>query len=196
MTDLDSKVFVDKLIAKDQQAYRTLVESTQHMVVNVAFRFVADRETAEDIAQDVYIEVYNSIHRFEQKSKLTTWLYKITTRCAIDKIRKQTRMKRNSGQGKDISLSEAVFLPHRESLDHHMDIKEQLEWVMAILQELPEKQQIAFTLSKIEGFSNPEIAEIMETTVVAVESLVYRSRKTILDRMKQLNDNDARKAMK
>jgi RNA polymerase sigma-70 factor (ECF subfamily) len=100
-------------------------------------------EDAEDVSQDVFIEVFQSIRSFRGNAKLSTWIYRIA-----------------GGTMPDKQLHES----------------ERMSEVAAALNSLPENQRVAFTLSKIDGFSNAEIAEIMNTTKVAVESLVSRAK--------------------
>lgn len=196
MRNLDDPNFLNLLRAFDNEAYRVLVDQTKHLVVNTAFRFVLNKDTAEDIAQEVYVEVYHSISDFKGRSKLTTWIYQITVKRSIDKLREQKRQKRRSSTGKDLSIDAGLPIADSQNVHRNLEVKEQLEIIHSFLNQLPEKQRIAFTLSKIQGFNNTEIAEIMNVTKVAVESLIYRSRKAVVEHLRKFYDEDDRNTTK
>ena len=94
---MNEKEFIEKLKKLDPQAIKELVETFQVRVINICYRFLQNREDAEDTAQEVFIEFFRSIERFRRQSKLSTWIYQIAVSKSLDQIRKKTRKKRMAG---------------------------------------------------------------------------------------------------
>lgn len=148
------------------------------MVYNTALGIVQVPSDAEDIAQEVFVQVYQSISSFKGDSKFSTWLYRITITKSLDHERRKKRKKRfafvKSLFGED---SEVVI--HPPDFNHPgvlMDKKEDAATLFQAIKELPDNQRIAFTLHKVEGLSYQEVSEVMNTTVSSVESLMHRAR--------------------
>ena len=148
--------------------------------MNTCYRFLLDKADAEDVSQEVFIEVFQSIHSFRGDSKLSTWIYQIAVSKSLDEIKKRKRKKRMAAIGHILHLDEVSnWLSGGIMPDQSIQEKEKMTEVLQALDRLPDNQRVAFTLSKIEGYSNAEIAEIMKTTLMAVESLVSRGKKKV-----------------
>ena len=174
-------ILIEKLKQGDEAAFKEIVETWQDLVYNTAIGIVQSPEDAEDVAQEVFVQCYESIDTFKGESKLSTWLYRITISKAMDHIRKKKRKKRfafvRSLFGED---NEAVI--HPPDFNHPgvvMDNKEKAGELFRALAQIPENQRIAFTLHKIEGLSYQEVSEVMKTTVSSVESLMHRARNNL-----------------
>lgn len=165
----------------DEFAFKSLVESCQDMVFNTALSIVQNPEDAEDVAQEVFIQVYRSIDQFKGDSRLTTWIYRITTTKALDHIRSKKRKKR-------FAFVTSLFGANNELLHEpadfqhpgvEMDKKEQAALLFKLITQLPDNQKVAFNLHKTEDLSYQEIADIMGISVSAVESLLFRARQNL-----------------
>lgn len=175
---MDESVLVEQLKQGDQGAFKTIVETWQNMVYNTALGIVQNEEDAEDIAQETFVQVFNSIGSFKGESKFSTWLYRITVAKALDHERRKKRKKRfafvKSIFGED---SEVVVNPPDF---HHpgivLDNKENGAVLFKAIGQLPENQKVAFTLHKVDGLSYQEVSEVMKTSVSSVESLMHRAR--------------------
>jgi RNA polymerase sigma-70 factor, ECF subfamily len=177
---MDDADLVQKLKAGDKSAFNELLKLFSGRVMNTCYRFLLDKEDAEDISQEVFIEVFQSIKSFHGDAKLSTWIYRIAVTKSLDEIKKRKRKKRITSLGKILHIDEvAHWIAGGIKPDKSLQEKEKMKEVMQALDSLPENQRAAFTLSKIEGYSNAEIAEIMNTTTVAVESLIYRAKKKV-----------------
>jgi RNA polymerase sigma-70 factor, ECF subfamily len=177
---LDETDFLQKLLAGDKPAFNELIKLYADRVLNTCYRFLLNKEDAEDISQEVFIEIYQSLKSFRGDAKLSTWIYRIAVTKSLDEIKKRKRKKRISAFGKIMHLDEvADWISGGPVPDKSIHEKEKMKEVMQALNTLPENQRVAFTLSKIEGYSNKEIAEIMKTTILAVESLVSRAKKKV-----------------
>jgi RNA polymerase sigma-70 factor, ECF subfamily len=165
----------------DEAAFRFLVENYQDRVFNTAIAIVQNAEDAEDVAQEVFIQVFRSIHSFKAESKLSTWIYRITTTRALDHLRSRKSKKR-------FGFLQRLFGDNNETLHdlpdfNHpgvaMDRKENAALLFKAINQLPENQKIAFTLHKLEDLSYQEISEIMKTSVAAVESMMHRAKQNL-----------------
>ena len=177
MTDA---TWLQRLKSGDKLAFNELVILYKHSVINTCYRFLLDKEDAEDISQDVFVEIYLSIQNFRGDAKLSTWIYRITITKCLDEIKKRNRKKRISSIGKQLHLDDvANWITGGKLPDADLETSDTISIINKTLNLLPDNQRIAFTLSKIDGFTNQEIAEIMKTTTIAVESLIYRAKKKV-----------------
>jgi RNA polymerase sigma-70 factor (ECF subfamily) len=151
------------------------------MVYNTALGIVQNSEDAEDVTQEVFIQVYRSIDQFKGDARLSTWIYRITTTKALDHIRSRRRKKR-------FAFITSLFGPNDELVHDPVDFqhpgvaldrKEQAALLFRMIEQLPENQKVAFTLHKTEDLSYQEIAEVMKLSVSAVESLLFRARQNL-----------------
>jgi RNA polymerase sigma-70 factor (ECF subfamily) len=175
------KELIELLKSGDETAFRRLVETHQAMVVNTAMGMIHNQSDAEDIAQDVFIQVYHSIADFRGDSSLKTWLYRITITRTLNAIRHQKRRNFFSRiedffQGKKEEVQEKISFvnPHKV-----LEEKDHANAIHAALDALPENQKIAFTLSKYEELSYVEIAELMQISKSSVESLLFRAKSNL-----------------
>ena len=170
----------------DEAAFKKLVDDYQVMVYNTALGIVQYADDADDVTQEVFIQVYRSVSTFKGDSKISTWLYRITLSKALDHEKKAKRKKR-------FGFVQSLFNGHEEvdgrqaEFEHpgvKMENKERAKELFNALKLIPDKQRIAFTLHKLEGQSYQEIAEIMNTTLYAVESLMSRAKVNLKKELK------------
>jgi len=179
---LQESKLIQQLKLGDGKAFRKLVEMHKDRVYNTCLGFLHHPEDAEDTAQEVFMQVYESIGSFEQESALSTWIYRIAVNKSLELLRKRNRKKRrgffmallNSDQP-DEAEDRTFFLQPGIA----MEKKEEAKILMEAIDSLPDRQRIAFTLHKIENLSYKEIAEIMEISLAAVESLIHRALKNL-----------------
>ncbi|MEI6638991.1 MAG: RNA polymerase sigma factor [Chlorobium sp.] len=173
------------MTAKDK-LFKSLVHEHQEMVVNTCYRFVLNRQDAEDLAQDVFVEVFRSLEQFREESKLSTWIYRIAVTKSLDHLRRLNRKKRFTSLKRMIGISdpaEDIAAPSQNNPAEAFAGNERARILQDALQSLPETQKSAFILSKQEGYSNQEIADILNTSVSAVESLIHRAKKKLHDKL-------------
>ena len=167
-------------MATNKSDFTTLYNEYSVLVYNVALNYLQSVEDAEEITQDVFIQLHTSLHKFQEKSSLKTWIYRITINKCLDFIKHKNSQKRFFIFGKK-SQNELELL-NISNFEHPgilLENKEKAALLFGIINELGENQKTAFLLSKVDGLSNPEIATIMELSISSVESLVFRA-KTIL----------------
>ena len=165
--------FIAALQQGESAAYHQLLSETQDWVYNIILGIVQDAAVAEDLAQEVYIQVFRSIGTFRGDAKLSTWMYRIAVTKALGWERKQKGIRRwkNWLAGNEKAAGTDF---------HHPGVQAEQKELAAILfkaiQSLPEQQRVAWILIKTEGLSYAETAEIMETTEKAVEGLQHRAK--------------------
>ncbi|RYY93019.1 MAG: RNA polymerase sigma factor [Chitinophagaceae bacterium] len=177
MTETD---LITGLQRREEPAFRLLVEQYGDRVYNTALGLVHRPEDAEDIAQEVFIKVWEGIAAFKREAQLGTWIYRIAVTQALDFRRKQQRQKRGG-------LLVSLFSRHEDEPEppdfHHPGVaaeqKENSALLFRAIRALPENQQAAFVLQKLEGLSQDEIAAVLETTVSSVESLLHRAKQNL-----------------
>ena len=178
---------IEQLKQGDEAAFKTIVDTWQNMVYNTALGIVQNAEDAEDITQEVFVQVFQSISSFKGDAKFSTWLYRIAVTKSLDHERRKKRKKRfafvRSLFGED---SEIVIHPPDF---HHpgvaLDKKEDAATLFSVIRDLPENQRIAFTLHKLEGLSYQEVSEVMKTTVSSVESLMHRAKNNLKKKLEE-----------
>ncbi|MFA7419950.1 MAG: sigma-70 family RNA polymerase sigma factor [Melioribacteraceae bacterium] len=179
MEDLE---LIRQLKSGDETAFRLLVDTYQKFVLNNCYKFVYNRETAEDLTQEVFIEVYRSINLFRADSKLSTWIYRISITKSLDYLKGQKRKKRfailKSLFGED-EVEERISAPDNNSPDKILENNDRLKVLSWALNKLPENQRIAFTLSKNDEASYKEISEVLGVSVSSVESLIHRAKQNL-----------------
>lgn len=178
---------VEALQSGSQQAFSDLVAQYQERVLNTALGFVPNLQDAEDIVQEVFIEVYRSIASFKGASRLSTWIYRITVSKSLEWLRHRKRKKRSAFFQSLIGLEDLEVGAVSDRFNHpgiQLEQRERATILFAAIDTLSENQRTAFTLSQVEGLSNKEVAAVMEQSVSAVESLLHRARKNLQKKLR------------
>ncbi len=184
MTDEE---LVSGILEGNQLYFKILVEKYQSLVLNTCFHFIHNKNDAEDITQEVFIQVYQSIKKFKYQSKLSTWLYRIAVNKSLNFIR--DNKKRDIFQSIE-NLFNKNAKNELEIEEESDDIKTQrLNLLRDSIQLLPENQKTAFILHKYDEVSYREIAVIMNLSLASVEGLINRAKinlqKNILKKLKK-----------
>ena len=171
------------MIAGDETAFRILVEKFRGKVIATSMGFVHSETDSDDIAQEVFIEVFRSINKFRRDSSLSTWIYRITVNKALNYIRKANRRKLLSWledeKTGDKNIIEEQVSGKESCPDSEITKSEQAVALEKAMNKLVPQQRTAFILSKYDNLSYEEIAEVLNTTVPAVESLIFRAKRNL-----------------
>lgn len=182
---LEQDNFIEDLKNGKQSAYGKLLDDFQQKVFATCISFVPNKEDAEDIAQDVFVEVFNSISKFKGDSKLSTWIYRITTNKCLEFIRKKSTKKRfgflQSIMGNEIPFDKTNYFTEMNHPGVLLENKEKSETLFKAINKLPEAQKVVFTLCKVDGKSYDEVSEITEKSISSIESLMFRAKKNLQD---------------
>jgi len=173
--------FLKRISEGDNLAFKELFVLYKDKVLQICYRFILNQEDAEEVMQDVFLEVHRSISSFRGDASFSTWLYRIATTKSLDELKRQNRKKRIHLIKKSIGL-DSLFNTASENPtpDTIIETKENIGIIKQALDSLPEQQRIAITLSKIDGASNVLVAEIMDITIFAADSLIYRAKKNLI----------------
>lgn len=174
--------------------FQTLYNQYKVLVYNVALHYVQNIEDAEEITQDVFVQVYQSIEKFQNNSTFKTWIYRITINKSLDFIKHKKSKKRFFIFG--LRSDSETELQNTSNFEHPgiaMENQEDAAILFKVINELTENQRTAFILSKLDGLSNPEIATIMDVSISSVESLVFRAKTTLKEKLSQQFENYRKK---
>ncbi|MCR6097819.1 RNA polymerase sigma factor SigX [Salipaludibacillus agaradhaerens] len=163
-----------------REEFERLYQTYHHQLFQYLFYLVRNRETAEELVQEVYIKVLNSYETFEGKSSEKTWLYSIAKHVAIDWIRKQSRKKRRS-EGKEYEWSEREFeIEDNEPLPEEIVVqKEEVQHIYKMLEKCSQDQQQVVLLRYIQSLSIAEAADILGWTESKVKTTQHRAIKAL-----------------
>ena len=155
----------------DRAAALALTSRLAPVVFAQAFRMLGDRAEAEDVTQESLLRLWKAAPGWDAtRAKITTWLYRVTSNLCIDRLRKSNR---NSGDEVPEVADETP------GIDRKLQATARAQALQHALQTLPDRQRQAMILRHIEDLSNPEISDIMEISVEAVESLVSRGKRAL-----------------
>ena len=180
---------IQELQGGSQEAFRQLVETYQRRVYNTVLAIVQHPEDAEDVSQEVFVQVYQSIGSFGGELKLTPWIYRIATTKALQAYRKRRARKRFAfltslfGTGEDDAQEDRMHPVDFEHPGVKLEQRERAKVLFGAISQLPEQQKVAFTLHRVEGLSYQEIAEVMQTSLSSVESLLHRAKQNLRKRL-------------
>jgi RNA polymerase sigma-70 factor, ECF subfamily len=177
MTDSD---LIQRLTLRDETAFKELIEKYQKLVYNACFHLLHHPLDAEDVAQEVFIEVFESIHQFRNESKLSTWLYRISVNKSLNYLRKNRLKSLFSSMENFFSgdRNNNLEIEDRSDTDSPLsiDYKERNIVLQKAIDGLPENQRLAFSMHKFDELSYQEICEIMNLSLSSVESLIHRAK--------------------
>lgn len=184
---MDEAELIKGIQQGDRKSFQTLVETYQRMVVNTCLGIVHNKADAEDLAQDVFLEIFRTAENFRGDAKISTWLYRIATNRSLNLIRSNKRKRFfqsieetfTGGRNHASEISEN----RADQPDQNITDQQRSDLLHRAIDQLPEKQRIAFTLNKYEELSYQQIAEIMEISLASVESLIHRAKKNLQEQL-------------
>jgi RNA polymerase sigma-70 factor, ECF subfamily len=180
---MDDNELVTRILLGEILLFRIFVEKYQIQIINTCNGFVHNRIIAEDLAQEVFIRAYQSLPGFKGNSSLGTWLYRIAVNQSLNYLRDHRKERDHLPipQGSTESENPILRIAADPSnyADKVMEDEERRLRLHKAIDKLPENQRTAFILQKYEEMSVREIAEVMESSQSAVESLLTRARKNL-----------------
>lgn len=186
---MSEEEIINRLKQGDEEAFREFVDQYRQRVVNTCFGLLHNSEDAEDVAQDVFIEVFRSVHKFRGQSKISTWLYRIAVTRSLNFIRDNKKRSWFKSFDSDVKSKLDALAQSKsgdmENPEQNMENHQRALLLHEAIDALPEKQRIAFTLSKYDDMSYKEVAEVMELSVSSVESLIHRAKTNLQKKLYQ-----------
>lgn len=185
-SDQQHVAWLKKTAGGDEQSMAALYAAFSARVYNTALGYLQNAADAEEVTQDVFLKIFRSADRFEGKSTVSTWVYRITINHSLDRVAYRNRQKRF---GKIVRLfggetNEAPMdLPHFDHPGVVLEQKENARILFSAVESLPVQQKTAFMLSYLENLPRQEVADIMQLSLKAVESLLQRAKVNLRDRL-------------
>ncbi len=160
----------------NERAFRQLVERHQHAVIGTVARMLNDAHEAEDIAQQVFVRLWNSAPKWRPEAKFTTYLYTIMRNLVFNESRRRSRKKEISLDEQKENHPAAMRADEGLSPDEGMEKRELHRSIDAAIAALPEQQRLAVVLRTFGGLDYEDIAKALDTSVSSVKSLLFRAR--------------------
>ena len=175
---------IERLKSGDPHEFSLLIDLHAEKVYNLLRGLLRNETEAEDLTQEVFTTVFLTISQFKGDAKLSTWIYRISVNKFKEHVRNRSRKKRFGFlfSLESVNASESL-ISNSQSPEGVLENKQRSEIVSAAINQLPEKQYLAFTMHKIEGVSQQEIGSILNLSITAVESLIFRARKSLQQKL-------------
>jgi len=177
LTSTDSRL-IESFRKGDAAAFDALVERHKQRVFNLLYRMTGDRERAEDITVDVFLETYFSLPGFKQKAKFTTWLHRLAVNVCLEHLRRKKAKRQLEETSLEEGEAKAVSSPAELVIT-----KELAERIIGAIQVLPETHRAAITMFYLEGRSCAEIAEILDIPRNTVKTRIFYATRVLRDRL-------------
>jgi RNA polymerase sigma-70 factor (ECF subfamily) len=181
---------IDQIRAGNQDALEKLVTRYEKRVYNLAYRMLGNKEDAEDVLQDTFLNVVRSIDGFKSRSSFSTWLYRVAANAALTKLRQRSKREKSEGEFLDEVYSVQSAAHSQARLVDWSDrpaqrlLNEEARHVMdEAINELPEIYRVVFVLRDVEGLPANEVAEVLDLSVPAVKSRLHRARLYLRNRL-------------
>ena len=175
---------IKRLKEGDKHAFRSLIEQYKHMVYTLALRIVKNEEDAEEVSQDTFLKVYQSIKSFKGDAKLSTWLYRIAYHRSLDYIKKNKRKPHTTR----LEWEEVSNIQMAEMTWDHMETLEKRQIIKTALGHLPGEDGVILSLFYFESLSLKEISGVLNITVNSVKVKLHRSRKRLASILEKMMD--------
>jgi RNA polymerase sigma-70 factor (ECF subfamily) len=180
ITQASDGELIRRVADRDDAAFEALVDRYQTLVMSTCFHFLGNTEDSEDVAQDVFVQVYRNAARFRGDSKLSTWLYRIAVNRSLNFIRDNRKVGFLASitsifDGNPDEVPEPAA-PDSERPDSQLEDRELYETTQRAIDSLPKNQRAAWVLHKYEGLSHKEVGDVLGRSVSSVESLIHRAK--------------------
>jgi RNA polymerase sigma-70 factor (ECF subfamily) len=177
MTAAEEQLLLEKIRAGDDSGFEQLVREHTGKVVGLAWRLVGSREEAEDLAQEAFLRLHRSLPGFRGDSRISTWLYRTTTRLAIDYLRRERLKRRLFFFRRDEDAPDPVDLAGdgRPDPDRELQSQEAMRLLRKSLDRLSPRQRVIFTLRHYEGLPLQQIAEHLQLETGTVKAHLHRA---------------------
>jgi RNA polymerase sigma-70 factor (ECF subfamily) len=175
----EEKVWLELARQGDKAAFGHLIEAYQTPVYNLAYRMLNNAGEAEEAAQEAFIRAYTRLHTYNPEHKFSTWMLSITSNYCIDLIRKRRALLLSIDE--PLPPHPALMSENSKGPEAQLVLDEQQNMVQSLLQELPEDYRQAVVLRYWHELSYEEIAEMMNTSISAIKSRLFRARRQLAE---------------
>lgn len=169
----------------NQEAFAELVDLYKDKVYHIAYRMLGNAHEAQDVAQEAFLRAYTNIQSYDENRKFSTWIFRIATNLAIDRLRKKKPdFHLEDKVGGTENLDYYSQFASEEALPEEQVVKlEMQEWIQREIMQLPPKYRSAVILKYLEDLSLKEISEILNLPVPTVKTRIHRGREALRKRL-------------
>jgi len=175
---MSDEQLIKEIISGNNDAFKSLMEKYQLQVFRTVMGFVHTKEDAEEVTQDIFVRVYQSLSAFQRDSEFATWLYRITINMSLNFLRRNRKSRLLQSLEAIFSLRSEEKTPLEELENAERDRR-----IRVAIDSLPEKQRMAFILSRYEEMPQKKIAAVMNRSEGAVEQLLQRAKENLKKKM-------------
>lgn len=173
---------------KNYQAFEELVRRYESRIYRLGLKILRSPEDAEDVLQKTFLSVFENMDKFRGDSKFSTWLFRIATNHALMKLRRE-KGKTTESLDTPVTFDENCYIPQladeKANIPRTYEHKEFMQLLEQVLSELPEIYRLVFFLRDVEGFSNKEVAKMLDLSVPAVKSRILRARLYLREKLEK-----------
>lgn len=187
---MDQRLLLACAQAGDERAFRRLVEPYRHALEIHCYRMLGSAQDAEDLAQETLLRAWRALERFEPRAQFQTWLYRIATNACLDEVERRPRRPAPVDPFPDRPSDDAASQTYDPVARYAIREGMELALVRAI-QELPGRQRAVLIFRDVLGWTAPEVAEVLGSTVASVNSALQRARSTIDQRLPETTQTAA-----
>jgi RNA polymerase sigma-70 factor (ECF subfamily) len=179
---VNDKQLVENILARNEHAFSILIDRHKKMVYSAIFRLVRNKSDAEDLFQEVFLEVHRSVYQLRNQDDLSGWLFKVACNKSLSFLRKKNPAKASQNKNQISLLSSFetnLKYADKETPDLKIEQEETREMLFIAIDRLPEMQKKVLLMHKFEDYSQKEICITLNLSQATVESLIYRAMVTL-----------------
>ena len=181
MAFINDQHYINQIIEGNTNAFSVLVNQYKDVVFTLAYKMLKNKEEAEEVSQDTFIKIFNSLNKFKGESKFSTWIYKITYNTCLDKLKK-IKKENNVVYIEDFKEHQVNAI---QNIIESIDEKERNQKIQEYLQLLPSEEAFLLTLYYFDDQSIEEIAKVIDCNANNVKIKLYRTRKKLASILKE-----------
>jgi RNA polymerase sigma factor (sigma-70 family) len=181
MANKNDQHYINQILEGNSNAFAVLVNQYKDLVFTLAYKMLKNREEAEEVSQDAFVKVFNSLHKFKGESKFSTWIYKITYNTCLDRLKK-SKKENNVVYTEDFTEHQVKAI---ENILESIDEKERNQKIQECLLLLPSEEAFLLTLYYFDDQSIEEIAKVIDCNANNVKIKLFRSRKKLASILKE-----------
>ena len=183
----EDREIIERVLQGDKEAFREIVLRYQTRIYNMTYRFLGNREEAEDLSQEIFLSIYRNLKNFRHESKFSTWVYRIVQNHCINRsaylkrrhVSEHDSLTRHEPEGRGNELAERALADPTESPEGNLQRREVERIVQQGISRLQEDFRQILILRDLEGRSYDEIAEILGISLGTVKSRIHRARMSL-----------------
>jgi RNA polymerase sigma-70 factor (ECF subfamily) len=188
---MDEKELIKRIVKGEKRYFREIIDKYKNVIYNHSRNFLRNAQEAEDVTQEIFINIFNNLKRFRGDSKLSTWIYRITVNTCKNKLKQIKRLKAKimeeipDEDDETKNTIEEIRENQEKEPDNIFAQKSLRSAIYKNMKSLPEEQRTVVILRDINGLSYEEIAKIMKISVPAVKSKLFRARENLREKLEK-----------